>query len=122
MSSPSALVGLRSPARYIPQLEALRGWAILLVVVFHYFGILFNGGTSGLPESAPLWLRVIAAGNTGGYAVFRAQWFFADSAVHSGDARGWTSRFCQLLQRTFASDCAALLFGSTGRLAGQSKQ
>lgn len=65
MSSPAALVGLRSPTRYMPQLEALRGWAILLVVVFHYFGILFNGGAGGLPESSPLWLRVVAAGNTG---------------------------------------------------------
>lgn len=58
--------GLRTPERYIPQLESLRGWAILLVIAFHFFGIL--GGdysTNGLPESAPVWLRVIGAGNTG---------------------------------------------------------
>ena len=27
--------GLRNPTRYIPQLESLRGWAILLVIAFH---------------------------------------------------------------------------------------
>lgn len=57
--------GLRTPARYIPQLEALRGWAILLVVGFHYFGILLGGGTKGLPEDSPLWLRLLGGGNTG---------------------------------------------------------
>ena len=67
--------GLRTPERYIPQLESLRGWAILLVVAFHYFGILdyfgilggMRGGhtSKGLPEISPVWLRVIVAGNTG---------------------------------------------------------
>nr|WP_298139492.1 acyltransferase [uncultured Pseudomonas sp.] len=57
--------GLRNPTRYIPQLESLRGWAILLVIAFHYFGILRGDGTGGLPADSPLWLRLFGAGNTG---------------------------------------------------------
>jgi peptidoglycan/LPS O-acetylase OafA/YrhL len=57
--------GLRSPARFIPQLESLRGWAILLVVTFHYFGILSSASSAGLSAQAPFWLRLAAAGNTG---------------------------------------------------------
>ncbi|MFZ3154715.1 acyltransferase family protein [Pseudomonas sp.] len=64
MSQAEALVGLRQPGHYITQLESLRGWAILLVVAFHYFGILL-GGMSGLADEAPFWLRLLAAGNTG---------------------------------------------------------
>lgn len=66
MSHSPALVGLRTQARYIPQLEALRGWAILLVVAFHMLGSI-DGPLSenGLPEGSPFWLRIAAAGNTG---------------------------------------------------------
>ena len=55
--------GLRQPEAFIPQLESFRGWAILLVVTFHIFGILLGEGP--LPVDAPVWLRVIGAGNTG---------------------------------------------------------
>jgi len=65
MEHTTVISGLRTPARYIPQLESLRGWAILLVVAFHYFGILFNGSATGLPENTPIWLRILGAGNTG---------------------------------------------------------
>jgi peptidoglycan/LPS O-acetylase OafA/YrhL len=62
----SALDGLRRPTHYLPQLESLRGWAILLVIGFHYFGILFGDrGDHGLGVDAPFWLKVVAAGNTG---------------------------------------------------------
>jgi len=61
-----AIDGLRRPAHYLPQLESLRGWAIILVIGFHYFGILFGDrGDSGLGADAPVWLKVIAGGNTG---------------------------------------------------------
>jgi len=53
--------GLRSPDTYLPALETLRGVAIVLVVLFHFFGIL---GGDRSPD-APLPLRWIAAGNTG---------------------------------------------------------
>lgn len=53
--------GLRQPASYLPELESLRGWAILLVVGFHYFGIL------ALAERTdnPLWVTLLGGGNTG---------------------------------------------------------
>lgn len=56
--------GLRRPASYLPEMESWRGWAILLVVLFHYLGIL-AGGSPLLNGEAPLWLSWIAAGNTG---------------------------------------------------------
>lgn len=59
----TASLGLRQPAAYIPQLESFRGWAILLVVAFHYAGTLL--GDVALADDSPLWLRVINAGNTG---------------------------------------------------------
>lgn len=58
---PAAAEGLRTPAAYLPELETLRGVAILLVVLFHYHGIL---GAERSPD-APLGVRVIAGGNTG---------------------------------------------------------
>ncbi|WP_444437317.1 acyltransferase family protein [Pseudomonas sp. A6] len=58
--------GLRRPAHYLPELESLRGWAVLLVIGFHYFGILFGDrGDHGLGAAAPAWMKIIAAGNTG---------------------------------------------------------
>lgn len=65
MSQVEATVGLRQPGKYIAQLESLRGWAILLVVAFHYVGILLTNSATGLPENAGSWLKVLAAGNTG---------------------------------------------------------
>ena len=43
------MAGLRQPGQFMPELESLRGWAILLVVAFHYFGII-TGGTDPLPS------------------------------------------------------------------------
>lgn len=66
MSEPNAskvIVGVRSPGAYRPELESLRGWAIALVVLFHYHGILF--GNAPLPPDRPLWRSLMAAGNTG---------------------------------------------------------
>lgn len=38
----NAIAGLRQPSAYMHPLESLRGWAILLVVAFHFFGILLG--------------------------------------------------------------------------------
>ncbi|CBL43698.1 Predicted acyltransferase [gamma proteobacterium HdN1] len=47
--------------RFIPELESARGWAILLVVLFHYLGIL---NLQQMPAEG-VWQRLISAGNTG---------------------------------------------------------
>lgn len=56
-----SLAGLRQPGSYLPELESLRGWAILLVVGFHYFGIL---GLAARPDN-PAWITLLGGGNTG---------------------------------------------------------
>ncbi|QRY80437.1 acyltransferase [Pseudomonas sp. PDNC002] len=56
-----ARAGLRQPASYLPELESLRGWAILQVVGFHYFGIL---GLATRPDN-PAWVTLLGGGNSG---------------------------------------------------------
>ena len=46
---------------YLSQIDALRGWAILLVFFFHAWGI--SGGSTGSEPS--LWFSYVAAGRTG---------------------------------------------------------
>jgi len=46
---------------YLSQVDALRGWAILLVFFFHAWGI--SGGSAGSEPS--LWFSYVAAGRTG---------------------------------------------------------
>ena len=46
---------------YLSQVDALRGWAILLVFFFHAWGI--SGGSTGSEPS--LWFSYVAAGRTG---------------------------------------------------------
>lgn len=53
--------GLRSQQAYLPALETLRGLAIVMVVLFHYHGIL---GWPRTPD-AGIGMRLLAAGNTG---------------------------------------------------------
>lgn len=61
MTSSDGREGLRQPASYMPELESLRGWAILLVVGFHYFGIL---NLAVRPDN-PFWVTLLGGGNTG---------------------------------------------------------
>lgn len=58
------LEGLRQPASYVRELESLRGWAILLVVLFHYVGILRLDKRQLVNENNSL-AHTLAAGNTG---------------------------------------------------------
>ena len=46
---------------YLSQIDALRGWAILLVFFFHAWGV--SGGSAGSEPS--LWFSYVAAGRTG---------------------------------------------------------
>lgn len=57
--------GLRNPTGYIPQLESLRGWAILLVIIFHYYGVLIGDGVFPAQENTSLGVLISRAGNTG---------------------------------------------------------
>lgn len=87
---------MHQPSGYLPELESLRGWAILLVVAFHYFGIMAGGSLAGR-EQAPVWLKVVAAGNTGvtlffvlsGFLLSRPYW----AAMRNGGSRPSFSRF-----------------------------
>lgn len=63
MQQTASLPAKSSANSYFPELESLRGWAIISVVLFHYFGILH--GAAPLAAASPLWLKWIAAGNTG---------------------------------------------------------
>jgi peptidoglycan/LPS O-acetylase OafA/YrhL len=54
MSHSPTPVGLRGTVRYLPQLEALRGWAILLVVAFHALGFIDGAASeNGLSADSP---------------------------------------------------------------------
>lgn len=64
MSVPVTPEGMRHPSSYLPEIEAWRGWAIMLVILFHYLGIL-NSRTHQSFEFSPIWIKWIAAGNTG---------------------------------------------------------
>ncbi|MBB2494411.1 acyltransferase family protein [Aquipseudomonas ullengensis] len=122
MSSSPALAGLRSPARYIPQLEALRGWAILLVVMFHYFGILTSDGAAGLPEGSSLWLRVVAAGNTGVSLFFVLSGFLLTQpfilAMRNGERVGigsfYSARVLRVVPLYYCAILVAWLVSSSG--------
>lgn len=113
--------GLRTPERYIPQLESLRGWAILLVVAFHYFGILGGGySTNGLPEGAPVWLRLIGAGNTGVTLFFVLSGFLLTQpfiqALKNGTQisirRFYTARLLRIIPLYYAAVFVAWLVSS----------
>jgi peptidoglycan/LPS O-acetylase OafA/YrhL len=55
--------GIRASASFLPELESLRGWAILLVVLFHADGAVTGNSRIGTTVS-PL-LAFITAGHTG---------------------------------------------------------
>jgi len=72
--------------RRLPQLDALRGWAILLVVVFHCKGILL-GDVPLSPEASPLWSPVWA-GNSGVTLFFVLSGYLLSLPFLEGLARG----------------------------------
>jgi peptidoglycan/LPS O-acetylase OafA/YrhL len=58
------MIGLPQPSNYLHELESLRGWAILLVVIFHYAGMIGASYLWPLNQSATL-QALSFAGNTG---------------------------------------------------------
>lgn len=55
--------GIRASASFLPELESLRGWAILLVFLFHADGVIIGFGRIGTTVSPAL--AFITAGHTG---------------------------------------------------------
>ncbi|MES1991178.1 MAG: acyltransferase [Pseudomonadota bacterium] len=64
MPLPEIPEGMRRPSSYLPEMEAWRGWAILLVLLSHWQGLLNFLSHEGY-ESSPIWVKWIVAGNTG---------------------------------------------------------
>ena len=56
--------GMRRPSNYIPEMEAWRGWAILLVLLSHWKAVLKETSHEGF-ESSAIWVRKVVASNTG---------------------------------------------------------
>jgi len=63
--SPALEVGLRDPRRYLPEMEALRGIAILLVALFHAAAILSLIGDRLTGKLVSPLTAYVAAGHTG---------------------------------------------------------
>lgn len=121
MSYSPALIGLRTQARYIPQLEALRGWAILLVVAFHALGIIDGAASeNGLPDHSPFWLRLVGAGNTGVTLFFVLSGFLLAQpfiqAIRSGEkvsiGRFYSARLLRIVPLYYAAVLVAWLVSS----------
>jgi peptidoglycan/LPS O-acetylase OafA/YrhL len=55
--------GIRKSAAYSPELESLRGWAMLLVFVFHAESLVSNADRVGTQVSP--WMGFVTAGHTG---------------------------------------------------------
>jgi peptidoglycan/LPS O-acetylase OafA/YrhL len=119
--------GLRGQARYIPQLEALRGWAILLVVAFHALGSSDGAATeNGLPADSPFWLRIVGAGNTGVTLFFVLSGFLLTQPfiqiIRSGErvsaGRFYSARLLRIVPLYYAAVLAAWLasYNSAGAL------
>jgi peptidoglycan/LPS O-acetylase OafA/YrhL len=62
---PRRPVGVATSVAYLPELESLRGWAMLLVLVFHVDGFVRNPFVQTSGEVVPPWLAFVRAGHTG---------------------------------------------------------
>lgn len=105
--------GLRDPGSFIPEMESLRGWAILLVVAFHYFGILH--GEHQPTDISPFWLLIAAAGNTGVTLFFVLSGFLLTQpfirALRNGQSVGiqlfYSARALRIIPLYYAFVCLA---------------
>lgn len=120
MSSAGA-EGLRQPMRYVPELESLRGWAILLVVAFHMLGLIDGAASeNGLPGDSPFWLRMVGAGNTGVTLFFALSGFLLAQpfiqAIRSGErvsiGRFYSARLLRIVPLYYAVVLVAWLASS----------
>ena len=92
---------------YLSQVDALRGWAILLVFFFHAWGI--SGGSTGSDPS--LWFSYVAAGRTGVTLFFCNQWLFAEHSLVTCHAitRCCYAELKELLRGSGFTNCALVL-------------
>jgi peptidoglycan/LPS O-acetylase OafA/YrhL len=92
---------------YLSQIDALRGWAILLVFFFHAWGI--SGGSAGSEPS--LWFSYVAAGRTGVTLFFVISGFLLSipwlRAMQSPDVA--MPELKELLRGSGFTDCAVVL-------------
>jgi peptidoglycan/LPS O-acetylase OafA/YrhL len=121
MSHSPTPVGLRGTVRYLPQLEALRGWAILLVVAFHALGFIDGAASeNGLSADSPFWLRIVGAGNTGVTLFFVLSGFLLAQpfiqAIRSGEkvsiGRFYSARLLRIVPLYYAVVLVAWLVSS----------
>lgn len=118
-------VGVREPNGFLPPLESLRGWAIILVVLFHYHGILF--GDVQPVADIPLWRSIVIAGNSGVNLFFVLSGFllsqpFIRSLQGGADidvGRYFWARFLRIIPLYYLAVLAAwLLSGNWAALKG----
>ena len=92
---------------YLSQIDALRGWAILLVFFFHAWGI--SGGSTGSEPFALVFL--CCCGKDRCNAFFCDQWLFAEHSLVTchAIARCCYAELKELLRGSGFTDCALVL-------------
>lgn len=106
---------------HIPELESLRGLAILLVVAFHYFGILTGADGTGPETAFPI--KIAAAGNSGVTLFFVLSGFLLCmpfiGALRQGTrvdlARFYWARILRIVPLYYAAVLVAFI--ATGKMA-----
>lgn len=112
MSTPQHALVLREPESFISGIDALRGWAILLVIAFHYFGI---SNLQQPTDASPAWLHIAAAGNTGVTLFFVLSGFLLSQpfirALNNGERvstkRFYFARLLRIVPLYYAFVCLA---------------
>ncbi len=82
-------VGVATTTRYLPELESLRGWAILLVMLFHVDGFMLGPvrHNAMLTTASPL-MAYVRAGNTGVNLFFALSGFLLSLPIFAAARSG----------------------------------